>query len=124
MAENLQKRQWESRMLVKMAFPFNDGKCECCKKPLKKWSGVYYGVFSDCNTLYDFEYSFETNYCRECAESEAERTRKAKYYTSPMVVNHIDNIRDDGCICERTIYEDGSVVESTADSIKNAERWW
>lgn len=123
---DLTKRQWPSRQLLR----WNDvswkapGHCACCDKPLKEWKGAYYGVFSDCNTLYDYEYSYFTNYCEDCAKNEALRTRKADYKTCPAEVSHTENIHDDGYLCERTVYEDGSVVESTADSIKDAQRWW
>lgn len=124
--EDLKKRQWSSRMLLR----FNDiswhekGHCACCNEPIQKWEGEYFGTFSDCNTLYDFEYSYFTNYCENCAKKEAERTRKKNHPSCPPVISHTDNIVDDGYSCERTVYADGSVVESTADSQKDASRWW
>ena len=124
--EDLKKRQWPSRMLVRIEDQnfMNRGHCACCKKPLEKWEGEYFGTFSDCCTLYDFEYSYFAGYCEDCAKSEAERTRKAYHPTCPPVVQHVDNIRDGGYSCERTVYADGSVVESTESSIKDAQRWW
>ncbi len=124
--EDLKKRQWPSRMLLR----FNDinwnekGHCACCNEPIQKWEGEYFGTFSDCNTLYDEEFSFYTNYCEACAKREAERTRKEYHPTCPPVISHIDNIIDDGYPCERTVYADGSVVESTAVSIRAAQRYW
>jgi len=124
--EDLKKRQWPSRMLVRIEDQnfINRGHCACCKKPLTKWEGEYFGTFSDCCTLYDFEYSYFTGYCEDCAKKEAERTRNSYHPSCPSVISHTDNIIDDRYPCERTIYADGSVVESTADSIKDASRWW
>lgn len=124
--EDLTKRQWPSRMLIR----FNDiswnekGHCACCNEPIQKWKGEYFGTFSDCNTLYDFEYSYFTNYCENCAKKEAERTRNSHHPVCPPVVEHIDNIRDGGYYCERTVYADGMIVESTGDSIRKASEMW
>ena len=124
--ECLTERQWPSRQLIR----FNDinnnapGHCSCCNKVIKRWEGTYYGTFSDCNTLYDYEYSYFTNYCEDCAKSEALRSRQQRHTTCPRVVSHTENIHDDGYLCERTVYADGSIVESTADSQKDAARWW
>ena len=124
--ENLKERQWASRMLVRIEDQnfMNRGHCACCNKPLEKWEGEYFGTFSDCCTLYDFEYSYFAGYCEDCAKSEAERTRKAYHPTCPPVVQHVDNIRDGGYYCERTVYADGMIVESTGDSIRKASEMW
>lgn len=122
---DLTQRQWPSKELFRFNKSWNKpGHCACCDKPLTKWEGAYYGILSDSCNLYDYEYSFFTSYCEECAKNEAERTRKQSYTTCPPVVSHTDNIKDDGFACECKVYADGVVVESTASSIKDAQRWW
>ena len=124
--ENLKERQWPSRMLCRFENMniFHPGCCNGCNKPIEKWEGEYFGTFSDCCTLYDFEYSYFTGYCEDCAKNEAEKSRKAYHPVCPPVVEHVDNIRDGGYYCERTVYADGMIVESTGDSIRKASETW
>lgn len=122
--EDLKKRQWTSRMLVRVEGwnILNKGCCQCCNQPLKEWKGAYFGTISSYASLYDIEYSYFTGYCEECAKKEALRTRKLNHVLCPPVVSHTENIIDRGYFCERTVYADGSVVESDADSIEAAIR--
>ena len=121
---DLTKRQWPSRYLVRVeGFNiFHENCCLKCNQPLTKWKGAYYGTFSDCCSLCDIEYSHFTGYCEECAKAEALRTRQTDHFICPPVISHTDNIVDQGYYCERKVYADGSIVESTADSIRTAMR--
>ena len=119
--ENITERQWNSRTLFNFkSLAYEEGFCTKCHKPLNEWNGAYYGVINDFATLYDFEYSYESGYCEECAKSEAIRTRNLKHTTCPSIVSHIENIYDNGYLCERTVYEDGMIIESDAKSIEYA----
>ena len=119
--DELEQRQWESRYLVRIE-SWDKERCQICKKPLQEWKGAYYGVFSDCCSLFDFEYSHYTGYCKECARTEAKKSRESYHFVCPPVVQHIDNIKDGRFYCERKVYADGSIVESTEDSMRYAER--
>lgn len=111
--ENLKERQWPSRMLCRFEIDniLHPGCCNGCNEPLKKWKGEYYGTISDNCTVFDYEYSYFTGYCEECAKKEAEKSRKAYHHTCPPVVEYVDNIHDNGRIYERRVYADGSIVE-------------
>lgn len=122
--EDLTVRKYGHRPLMDWEDWHKEGKCAKCNNELKQWDGVFYGLVDDCCSVYDRELSYKTGYCKECAMAEAIRTRKLKFFTPPIVVSHTENIHDDGYLCERTVYADGSVVESTADSQKDAARWW
>lgn len=120
--ENLKERLRPDKELVRVeGFNWkNWGCCLGCQKPLKKWEGAYYGVFSDFCSLFDIEYSHFTGYCEECAKEKALESRQHNHPTCPPVVERIENIYDGGYLCTRKVFADGSVVESTAESIKNA----
>jgi hypothetical protein len=113
----LSQRQWPERSLNSYQHNFlKPNCCAGCGRKLKKWAGVFYGVCSDYQNLYDCEYSERTGWCEKCAQEEAERTRKKyKTFDPPVVVKKILFLDSSQQPLLRRIYSDGSVVTDCPD---------
>lgn len=92
--------------------------CQKCGKKLAPYKTIYYGVFSNLVELYDWELSFKTSYCEECAKSEARRTKEnTPWFDTARATNRYMTFRDQMYL-EVTEYSDGSTVQDDVHLIQ------
>lgn len=108
----LTKPIWPDREIVRVegCNYLHWGCCLECNQPLQKWRGKYYGVFNNYSALFNKEFSYFTGYCRECAKKEALNSRNRRQYICPPVIERVNYVNN-GAMCERKYYADGSIVE-------------